>query len=410
MCLFIYLYTMKNLVKISLLALVVWATCLSTYMYASDCPSVFGSFMCSSTNLCNNPGWTCICNGVNINNGVMCSSIIDPTADGILGTVTNGNICGDTDWCTCWATTIVNWATCSIVSSDVTSPTFVGWTLSVVNNVVTFPFTCSEGNVKISCLWSCGSCSLTANTWNNSVSFTLSNKTYNDCSLIGQDQAGNVSTSLFIPSFTINYIVPSVGWTSSAAGWTPTCFDNDLVCVNGKYQLKTMGYYCAGWNLGKSCSNWTGSFVVTGALKTLISTIPWLTETGFTALLETVKTSQYSQIKEYLAEWIKIKIYVPNYKIPLIKKTILSLNGSLIRIISKKLQEVNDPSYIIENYQTIGTDQKIAVYKEIGELTKTYNDFLAVLYMVLDMNKKEILPLAKYFLQTYFTVFVNFQK
>ena len=64
----------------------------------------------------------------------------------------------------------------------------------------------------------------------------------------------------------------------------------------------------------------------------------------------------------------------------------------------------------IENYENLSVDSKIIMYKEIGSLTKTYNDFLGVLYMVLDMRKKDYLPLAKYFLETYFKEFANFQK
>lgn len=395
---------MKNVSKLLLLGILAGAGYfLSTVVYWADCPSIFGAYVCNSVtnDICNNPWWTCLCNAVSINHGVTCSSVIDPTADWTLWTVSNWNICGDSDWCTCWSTTIAKWATCSIVVSDITAPTLVWWSISVVSRTATFPFTCSEWSVTISCLWSCGSCSLTANTWSNNVSFTLSNWTYNDCSLVGQDQAGNISTVVNIPSFTINYTT-SHWW---GGGWTTTCGDSNLVCSEGSYKIKEWWYYCLWWNLGKSCST---TFSKTG-LNNIISSISWLTETGLQSSLETIKIKN-SKLYEYKPQWISIKIYVPNYKIFLIKKTILTLNNRLISAINKKLLKVSDPSYMIENYEELTSDTKIIVYKNIWAITKTYNDFLWVLYMVLDMKQKDYLPLAKYYLETYFKEFANFQK
>lgn len=393
---------MKNMSKLLLLSILAGAGYfLWMVVYGADCPSVFGAYVCNSVtnDVCNNPWWTCLCNAVSINHWVTCSSIIDPTADWILWTVTNWNICGDSDGCACWITTIAKWAMCSIIVSDITAPILVWWSVSVVNKTATFPFTCSEWSVTISCLWVCGSCSLTANTGNNSISFTLANGTYNNCSLVGQDQAGNISTVVNIPSFTINY---SAGGGGGWWSWTPICSDAGLVCTNWIYTAKT-GYYCLGGNLGKSC--WTTST----SLWTIISSIVWLTETGLQSSLETIKTKN-STLYEYKPQWVIIKIYVPKYKIYLIKRTILTLNNRLISAINKKLIKITDPSYMIENYEYLTTDSKILVYKEIGTLTKTYNDFLGVLYMVLDMKERKYLPLAKYYLENYFKDFANFQK
>lgn len=396
---------MKNVSKLLLLGILAGAGYfLGMVVYGADCPSVFGAYVCNSVtnDVCNNPWWTCLCNAVSINHWVTCSSVIDPTADGTLWTVDNGNICGDSDWCTCWITTIAKWAMCSIIVSDITAPILVWWSISVVNKTATFPFTCSEWSVIISCLWACGSCSLTANTGNNSVSFTLSNGTYNNCSLVGQDQAGNISTVVNIPSFTINYSAGG-GW-GGGGSWTPVCSDAWLVCTNWVYTVKPW-YYCLGGNLGKICS--TSSSGIT--LSKLITSIYGLTETGFESSLETIKTKN-STLYEYKPQGVVIKIYVPKYKIYLIKKTILTLNNRLISAINKKLIKITDPSYMIENYEYLTADSKIVVYKDIGALTKTYNNFLGVLYMVLDMKEKKYLPLAKWFLENYFKDFANFQK
>lgn len=393
---------MKNVSKLLLLSILAGAGYLfGMVVYGADCPSVFWSYICSPTNTCNNPGSTCLCNGVSINDWQICSDSVDPTADWNPGTVTNWNICGDADGCNCWSTLIANWDTCSIVSSDTTAPILVWWSVSVLNKTATFPFTCDEWLVTISCLWSCGSCSVTANTWNNTVSFTLANWTYSDCSLIGQDWAGNVSNSLSIPSFTINY--SAGGWGGWGWGWTPICSDSSLVCTNNIYVLKS-GYYCVWWNLWKTC--WTSSNTTT--LLSILDDVD-LTETGFINLLDVIKTEK-SVVYEYTPQWITIRIYVPKYKQWLIRKTILSLNNSLYTAINKKLLKVTDPSYMIENYENISVDNKILVYKEIGALTRTYNEFLGVLYMVLDMKQKEYLPLAKYYLENFFNDFINFKK
>lgn len=78
----------------------------------------------------------------------------------------------------------------------------------------------------------------------------------------------------------------------------------------------------------------------------------------------------------YSPQDITIKIYVPKYKIYLIKRTILTLNNRLISSINKKLLKATNPSYMIENYENLTSDSIVLLYKDIGALTKTYNDFL----------------------------------
>lgn len=383
-------------------------------VYAASCPSVFGSYICSDTNVCTNPGGTCQCNGVSINDGIVCSTSIDPTADGVVGTVANGLVCNDADGCTCWTSTISKGTTCSIISSDLTPPSLGGGIATVNGTTATISFTSSEDNVQISCLGSCGGCSLTAMNGSNTVNFTLSAGTYSDCSLVGVDAAGNVWSTLGISSFTIagstNTGSTNNGGGSVSYGWgwgsASPCSSYNLVCTNGKYVLK-FGNYCVGGDLGKACG--TISTTTSSELTTIISGIKGLTESGFNELLTTIKTTK-SQTKIYTIQDLNIKIYVPKYSMSPITKAVLSLNTSLSKAISSKLTKITSASYLVENYELLGTDIKTITYKEIWVLVKLYNDMLATLYIVLDMKKIDHLPLAKYFLKTYLTEFINFKK
>jgi hypothetical protein len=383
-------YKMKNLSKLLLVVFLAWAGYfMGMVVYGADCPSIFWGYICDPTanDVCNNSWWQCSCNWVIINHWVTCSDSIDPTADWITWTVTNGNICGDFDWCMCWWTYVTNWTYCSISSSDITSPILSSLGISVVNKTATFWFNSSEWPITISCLWSCGSCSMIANTWDNIITFSnLNNWEYNNCSIVWQDNAGNVSIPLNIPWFVVNYTAWwwSVWW---GWGWTAMCSDIYLTCTNWIYTLKTW-YYCVGWNLWKTCNVSVG--------------------TGVEQLLETIK--EKSIVYEYTPQWVKIRIFVPKYRQALIRKTILSLNRSLYTAINKKLLKVSDPSYMIENFENLSNDSKIIVYKEIWAITKLYNDFLWLLYLVLDMKQRDYLPLARTYLETYFKEFAKFQK
>jgi len=117
-----------------------------------------------------------------------------------------------------------------------------------------------------------------------------------------------------------------------------------------------------------------------------------------------------STLYEYKPQWIAVRIYVPNYRLYLIKKTILSLNYSVYKAINKKLLWLTDPSYMIENFEDLWPDMETVVYKEIWSLIKLYNDFLGLLYIVLDMWKKEYLPIARQYFTQFFTDFANFKK
>lgn len=380
---------MKNVSKVLLFAILVWAGYFfGITAYGADCLAIFWGYICnpSVNDVCNNS--ECSCNWVIINHWVTCSDSIDPTADWVTWTITNGNICLDADWCMCWGVFYNKWDTCIITSSDTTKPILTALNVSVVNKTASFWFDCNEDNVKISCLWSCGSCSITANAGNNNITFSnLNNWNYNNCSIIWQDSAGNNSIPLNIPWFIINYTPVSWGgW--GWGGWSSMCTDNYLVCKNWIYELKSW-YYCIWGDLGKTCN---------------VSTGTWNDE-----LLEIIKKEK-SVVYEYTPQWVMIRIYVPKYKQSLIRRTVLSLNRNLYKAINKKLLKVTDPSYMIENYENLTSDSKIIVYKEIWSITKLYNDFLWYLYLVLDMKQKEYLPLARTYLESYFKEFARFQK
>lgn len=379
---------MKNVSKLLLLVILAGAGYFFGVVVYGAC-SLAGGLICNTWELCET-GWGCLCGLTtvpNLSNWGTCTPG-DPAMDLNTTNILNWELCWDPDWCYCETVFKNKWESCTIVSSDITNPILSSLGVSVLNRTATFWFSSSEGPVTISCLWSCWTCSINANTWNNTITFSnLINWVYNNCSIIWQDLAGNVSTPLNIPSFTVNITWWTVGgwwgWGSSSM-----CSDIYLTCTNGIYTLKT-GYYCAGWSLGKTCNVSLG--------------------TGVDAILEIIKEEK-SVVYEYTPQWIKIRIFVPKYRQALIKKTILSLNRSLYTAINKKLLKVTDPSYMIENFENLTSDSKILVYKEIGALTKLYNDFLGILYLVLDMKQKEYLPLARTYLETYFKEFAKFQK
>ena len=136
---------------------------------------------------------------------------------------------------------------------DTTAPILTWSAPSVSNSTATFSFTGDEaGTINYS--WSCGNGSLTtAISWRNTTTFTLANATYSTCKVQVTDVAGNSSSRLTIPSFTINYSAPSGG---GGWGWwwsvIPTCTDNQLICTNGIYAKKS-GISCQWGNLAKSC-------------------------------------------------------------------------------------------------------------------------------------------------------------
>lgn len=382
-------YIMKNVSKLLLLGVLAWAGYFFGMVVYWACVSVPGiGVVCGNTDVCNNIAW-CLCNGNTISQWETCTNTIAPSTDSILWTTTYWQICSDGDWCTCttpsWNTTVSYWDQCTW---DISLPVLSAWSISVVNRTATFTFNSTKA-WTVSYQWSCGNWNLsTAVVWNNSTNFSnLSNNTYSSCQIRVTDNLNNASTWLSIPSFTVNVtwwvVIWWWGW-----GWSTTCSDLYLTCTNGVYTLKT-GYYCVGWNLGKTCNVSVG--------------------TGVEQLLETIKEKN-SVVYEYTPQWVKIRIFVPKYKQALIRKTILSLNRSLYTAINKKLLRVTDPSYMIENFENLTSDSKILVYREIGELTKLYNDFLGILYLVLDMKQKEYLPLARTYLQTYFKEFATFKK
>lgn len=380
-------YIMKNVSKLLLLTVLAGAGYFFGMVVYGACTTVPGiGIICWNWDVCNDAGW-CLCNWSNISLWETCTNIIAPSTDGVLWTTSYWQTCSDGDGCSCtnpwWITTVSYWDECTW---DIGLPVLSAWTVSVVNRTATFNFNSSKA-WTVSYQWSCGNWSLTtAIAWNNSTNFSnLSNNTYSSCQIRVTDNLNNASTWLSIPSFIVNY---AWGWGGWGWGWTATCSDIYLTCTNGIYTLKTW-YYCVGWDLWKTCSVSAG--------------------TGVDAILEIIK-EQKSVVYEYTPQWVKIRIFVPKYKQALIRKTILSLNRSLYTAINKKLLRVTDPSYMIENFENLTSDSKILVYKEIGALTKLYNDFLGILYLVLDMKQREYLPLARTYLETYFKDFATFQK
>ncbi|MDD3263108.1 MAG: hypothetical protein PHR61_04680 [Candidatus Absconditabacteria bacterium] len=363
---------MKNVSKFLLVVLLAGASYFFGMVVYGACTTVPGiGIICGNGDVCNDAG--CLCNGSTISLGETCTNIIAPSTDGVLGTTSYGETCSDGDGCNCSSpsgnTTISYGDQCTW---DISLPVLSAGSVNVVNRTATFIFNSSKAGT-VSYQGSCGNGSLsTAVAGDNTTNFiNLSNSTYSNCQLRVTDNLNNSSTWLNIPSFTVNY---TGGGTSG----------------------------------GGSVGGGSSSTITEPTFLSILSQIG-VTETGFINLLEIVKEEK-SVVYEYTPQGVKIRIFVPKYRQYLIRKTILSLNNSLTKAINKKLLRVTDPSYMIENFENLNNDSKILVYKEIGAITHLYNEFLGVLYIVLDMKQKDYLPLAKYYLENYFKEFINFQK
>jgi len=401
---------MKIFVKISLFGLITGVSFFggyqNTYAACAIIPTTI-IYSCSFGDTCDQV--SCKCQSLDIANWVTCD--ISLLGDGNKTTLTSYGVgCSDVDWCLCPDLTPLVWPFC--VAPVVVAPVIASlWSPSVVGSVVNFSFSSDKvGTVFYvgSCwAWSISSAVASSNT----VVFNLPNTTttYNNCKIYVQDASSAISNMLDIPSFSITATTGTVTpptWGGWWWGGTPTCYTSNLICENGIY-VKKSGVYCSYWDLWKKC---TYSWSNTG-LYSVITNITWLTITWFENVLSGVKNNiKYTSLKEYTVQGIKIKLYVPKFTLRPIASAINSLTRSFIAAVDKKLIRLNDYSYVIENYETIGTDQKIIVYKEIWAMTRLYNDMMTTLYMVLDMKKAELLPVAKYYLTTYINEIIKFKK
>jgi len=117
------------------------------------------------------------------------------------------------------------------IIKDTTAPTLIQITSvsTPTNNVrPVYVFSSTEAWI-ITYSWSCSSTWTTAVLWTNTVAFnTLSEGIYNNCSLKVTDSAGNVSTSLNMPSFTIDTTAP-VSSTNLLINWWALFTNNPLL-------------------------------------------------------------------------------------------------------------------------------------------------------------------------------------
>lgn len=153
-----------------------------------------------------------------------------------------------------WTTTTATTDTSS-VRVDTASPT-LSWaaTVSVSNQTASFVFTGSE-IWSITYSWACWNGSLASSiSWSNTTTFVPGNNTYTWCQLRITDNAGNISSRLTIPTFTINYTAPSGWWGWGWGGTTTTCTLSNLICTDWKYILKAWAS-CEWGSLNASCTN-----------------------------------------------------------------------------------------------------------------------------------------------------------
>ncbi len=139
-----------------------------------------------------------------------------------------------------------------------TTPPVLTGASSVLNTTTQTPnysFTGDEAGT-ISYSGSCSSSTTSATVWLNTITFsTLSNATYSTCKLRVTDSAGNASSWLTIPTFTVSYTAPSGWWGWGGGwwgGWLSTCMSSQLMCVRGVY-LERTGVYCQWGDLNKAC-------------------------------------------------------------------------------------------------------------------------------------------------------------
>ncbi len=163
-----------------------------------------------------------------------------------------------------WLT--VTWTTnSSSVTLDNTLPT-LSWAAAVTNLTSQTPrysFTGSEGGT-ISYTWG-GTCTsinhpTTASSWLNNMTFNaLSNATYSWCQFKVTDVAGNPSSWLTIPTFTVNYTAPSGGggggtsWTGEVTTWTITHLSWSI--VGSTFSLEFNNAYLYAYDIGITTMN-----------------------------------------------------------------------------------------------------------------------------------------------------------
>ena len=361
--------------------------------------------------ICNN-AWGCTCNWLPIANGTTCML----AGDGIRTAVSHGQGCSDLDGCTCGAV----WYTFNINFSDqctrtTTPPTLTAGAVTPSSSSASFVFTSDQAGT-ITYQWACGVGSLSnAIAGSNTTTFTLAAGTYNTCTIKVTDTTyGNISSPLAIPAFVISAgtwvtppPAPSWGWGTRGWGWasyssfSSDCTTSDVVCTDGKYIRKDNSQCFAGLTW-KPCAM---------DLTWIVAGIKNLTMTSLADLIDSTKNNKtITTVSEVTIQWVKVKFYVPKYKTAVIRNVIASLNSSIKIAIGNKLKKVSDPSYLIENYNLIGTDVKLIAYKEIGTLMKWYNDFLAVFYLIIDKGRSDLLPIGQFQLKAFLNNYITFKK
>jgi thermitase len=161
-----------------------------------------------------------------------------------------------------WATgnTVFSTTDTSSVTVDTIVPTLT-WSasVSVSNQTATFIFTSNE-IWSITYSWMCWNWSLTNSiSWNNTTTFAPGNNTYIWCQLKITDTAGNISSRLTLPTFTINYTAPSWGWWWWGWWWwwTPppplACTTAQVICTWWIY-IRTGSTDCTSTKIATSCT------------------------------------------------------------------------------------------------------------------------------------------------------------
>ncbi len=321
-----------------------------------------------------------------------------------------------------WTNTTVfnlsNWvySNCQIRVTDISNnisswlpiPSF---TINYNNNTYTYPtcndsnLTCVDGTYRIIVWW------YACEWWNLSRSCSSYSSICSDYQLTCINGVYRVRDGYNCQWWNLGY---------SCSSYTPTCTNSELTCINGIYRVRD-GYNCQWWNLGYSCSylsTCTSSNLtcVNGIyrVKSWWYSCQWwnlgyscsVSNSSLDDLLQTVE-DENSTIYDYTPQWFKIRIYVPKYRNYLIKKTILSLNTSINKEVNTSLYNFKSDVY---DLNTLLYSTNSVIYTDINSLVDTYNKFLWLLYIVLDLKKRDYLYEARNYFKDFFTQFSNFKK
>lgn len=281
---------------------------------------------------------------------------------------TNGQ-CTDLDGCMCNGVPLDNGMMCTtFIIPDTTAPVLVAWAVTNTSTFTpSFTFTSTEA-WTITYVWACTSATTVAVTWANTITFTaLATWTYATCTLKVTDASSNASVSLAIPSFTIPtpvvvVIIPPV-W-----GW---------------------GGWWGGWGGGALIISNTGTTLTWIHITWSIQIWSMFSGTLIWGILAVQSNTGITKTNQFTVKTLTIKIIVPKFKNRIIRSAVTKLTTRVTGLTKNKLT-------FLSNSDTV-------TLQNVLSLVNSYNDFLAVLYLIVDIKRTDLWTAGK----DYFTNFLT---